>query len=246
MKTIINKLFLKALDTYWINKLPLFISFPRTGSEWLNCAMELYFNRPRLRKNRVTLMPANRTDWMWFHDHDMELKIVHKKVMYLYRDPVQTIYSLIAYNLKNEVQSFFPLTINNIREISEDTIVAYGKCYRDNLIKWILSEKKAKTIISYERMKKSPEIEFQKVCQFFNLPFDKKTMSISFNNIQREQLIKLSDKRKGGGLRKDMLAKQYEVDRKWFIQNWGNVVKQIVVTKKLDLFFNYRNPMSLT
>lgn len=29
--------------------MPVFISYPRSGSNWLNSIMELYFDRPRLR-----------------------------------------------------------------------------------------------------------------------------------------------------------------------------------------------------
>ena len=53
-----------------IDQYPLFISYPRTGSHWINAVMELYFDRPRLRERRTTFMDKSRTDWMWFHDHD--------------------------------------------------------------------------------------------------------------------------------------------------------------------------------
>ena len=67
--------------------LPLFISYPRSGSNWINCILELYFNRPRLRAGPITFLKnkGKRKDYMWFHDHDIfsDLNVKHNNISYL-------------------------------------------------------------------------------------------------------------------------------------------------------------------
>src|SRR5438552_2054967 len=88
-----------------MNLLPLFISFPRTGAHWINCVMECYFDRPRLRERRVTFLDRSRTDWMWFHDHDMKLDVRHADVLLLYREPVATVFSNLVYDRRRAARS---------------------------------------------------------------------------------------------------------------------------------------------
>jgi hypothetical protein len=73
---------------------PFLVSFPRTGSHWLRLIMELYFGRPSLV--RVFYYPE-RTDYLTLHTHDIDLDIERRNVIYLYRDPVDTVYSQLNY-----------------------------------------------------------------------------------------------------------------------------------------------------
>ena len=70
------------------------VSFPRTGSHWLRIIMELYYERPLLTR---TFHFPNRRDYLLLHTHDMCLQIVRNDVIYLYRHPVDTIYSQLRY-----------------------------------------------------------------------------------------------------------------------------------------------------
>jgi hypothetical protein len=83
-----------------MNKLPVLISYPRSGSNWFNAVIELYFDRPRLRVGQSSfLKDINSTrDYMWFHDHDIQsiLNLPHNNIAYLYRNPSDVIYSLLT------------------------------------------------------------------------------------------------------------------------------------------------------
>ena len=71
------------------------VSFPRTGSHWLRMMMELYFERPSLV--RIFYYPERKA-YLTLHTHDLNLDVERSNVIYLYRDPVDTIYSQLQYH----------------------------------------------------------------------------------------------------------------------------------------------------
>jgi len=70
------------------------VSFPRTGSHYLRMLMEVYFERPSL--TRVFYFPEKK-NYLTLHTHDLDLEVKHPTVIYLYRDPVDTVYSQLKY-----------------------------------------------------------------------------------------------------------------------------------------------------
>ena len=106
------------------------VSFPRTGSHWLRLLMELYFERPSLV--RVFYYPE-RTDYLTYHTHDLSLDVQHPRVIYLYREPVATIYSQMQYHgedladlivVSRQLEDF-PLP--DMRHVAGDLVVKSGK-----------------------------------------------------------------------------------------------------------------------
>lgn len=161
-------------------KYPLFISYPRSGSHWLNVIMELYFNRPRLRKSRVTILDKSRKDWMWIHDHDWYLRIIdklekgkihpHGKILYLYRNSldVEKSYKKLRKNLYG------------METVSEDIlehVTRHQKKYLD---------KPYVVAIQYENFKNKNKRanEFKKICEFFNKPFNKQKIEKLFKKYE--------------------------------------------------------------
>ena len=212
--------------------LPLFISFPRTGSHWINCVMELYFDRPRLREQRTTLFDKSRTDWMWFHDHDLDLKIRREGVLYLYREPVSVVFSNLNYYSKLPESPFFrksPLAAE------AKAILRFCDNYREHLRKWILSDARARTVVRYDLFKSDPAGEFQKVCLHFGRPFDRARMEWAFAKVTPEALAAATvDK---AALSQELLGKGYEGERKAFSERWADQIRATVVTPELKRHF---------
>lgn len=73
---------------------PYLVSWPRTGSHWLRAVMELTFGMPALV--RAIYYPDART-FSCIHAHDLDLDLVRRRVIYLHRDPVDTVYSAARY-----------------------------------------------------------------------------------------------------------------------------------------------------
>lgn len=174
-----------------MDKYPLFISYPRTGSHWVNCLMELYFDRPRLREYRVTFIDLSRKDYMWFHDHDhhLDLKInPNWKVLYLQRNPVDTIYSNLQYN-KAEKEKNILKSYKDIDFLEED-VIKEATQYKRHLEKWLINNKESvKTIITYDELKNNFFEEFKKICQYFNKEYSEERANRVREYVTKERLF---------------------------------------------------------
>ncbi|MBD3322190.1 MAG: hypothetical protein GF350_13915 [Chitinivibrionales bacterium] len=134
---------------------PFLISFPRTGSHWLRMVMELYFERPLL--TRIFFYHEKR-DFLALHTHDLDLDIERENVIYLYRDPVDTLFSYLRY----------------YNEPMENAAVVKSRAgfYGRHLHKWLIAEKctKKKTIVRFEKLRAGDADEFGKICFHFSVP----------------------------------------------------------------------------
>ncbi|MDA3918348.1 MAG: sulfotransferase domain-containing protein [Deltaproteobacteria bacterium] len=204
---IINK-FLNKPDFPWL------ISFPRTGSHWLRMLMELYFEKPSLVR---IFYYKKAVEFTCYHRHDEDLTIQGcQNVIYLYRNPVDTIYSQMRYY--NEDMDDINRVLN------------WTNLYGQHLKKWLFEENysKKKTILTYERMIKDLDSEFEKVCQHFNYPFLLDKFSQVKKKVTKEKLkIKtLHDKKVVD------FSKNYSKNRNYFKKNYSSII--IGAIKKND------------
>tara|TARA_R110002051_G_scaffold85108_1_gene150361 strand:+ start:70 stop:792 length:723 start_codon:yes stop_codon:yes gene_type:complete len=213
-----------------IKKYPLFISFPRTGAHWINAVMELYFDRPRLPHRRTTLLDSKRDDWMWFHDHDTiaydKLYVEDQEALYLYRDPIDTVYSYIIYQFNNGKNI---ASMNS--KILGDLVSACSQHYKKHLQKWVLS----KTLIKHENFKIDRSSEFKKICDHFEVEFDEEKVSCCFDLVTPEVLTEL--RTEDNALSNFMLSRQYKNDRNAFKEKYGDKINSIVITGDLKEYF---------
>ena len=136
---------------------PYLVSFPRTGSHWLRMLMELYFEKPALVRAFYSKEP---TDFTCCHCHDEDLKLRRQNVIYLYRNPVPTVYSQLMY----------------YREDTDDParITRWAALYGEHLKKWLFAETftTRKTVLTYEGLKTDLAAEFEKVCRHLGCGLD--------------------------------------------------------------------------
>ena len=160
----------QALEDPWF---PVLVSFPRTGSHWLRMMMELYFDRPTLVRAFYFLQSR---DYLAFHTHDLDLKTQRKSVIYLYRDPVDTVYSQLKYHGRSLDDA----------EAMQQWCVLYGK----HLSKWMIGDcySERKTIITYERLRNSLWEEFGCVVEHFGKELDKQKLASVANQVTRDEV----------------------------------------------------------
>lgn len=179
---------------------PFLISFPRTGSHWLRMIMELYFETPSLVR---IFYYKDAADFTCYHRHDEELDIKRKNVIYLYRHPVDTIYSQLNYYKEN----------GDDRKRIEYWANLYGR----HLAKWLLEEKftSKKTIITYEGMKKDMIKEFKKICGHFSAPFNREKLMPALKKVTKAEIKRktIHDKQVIN------LSGSYQLGRKKFKEN---------------------------
>lgn len=126
--------------------------------------MEVYFGKPSL-----TLLffqsVTEAKEFTCFHAHDNDLSLRRARVIYLYRDPVDTVFSRMAYDGDD---------LSDLARIDEWTDL-----YAGHLHKWLVCETftEQKAIISYDAMKADLRREFAKVCAFFGHEMDVNLLS---------------------------------------------------------------------
>lgn len=186
------------------------ISFPRTGSHWLRMIMELYFGRPSLV--RVFYYPERR-DYLTLHTHDLELDVVRTHVIYLYREPIDTIYSQLRYHKEN---------------IDDRERIAYWtNLYGRHLDKWLHRDTftTRKTIVRYERLKADLAGEFTKICAHFGERLDVARLQAAAEQVTKEQV----KERTRHDPQVINLNRTYEEERQRFRTEYGDFVWEMLL-----------------
>jgi hypothetical protein len=154
---------------------PHLVSFSRTGSHWLRMIMELYFEKPSLVR---AFFFRGASDFTCFHAHDMELKLLRENVIYLYRNPVETVYSQLCYYKENPED--------------QERRQYWSNLYARHLAKWLVNDDFTlkKTVITYEGMKSDMHSEIQKICAHLGKKFDPVKLDFVLAQVSKEALKK--------------------------------------------------------
>ena len=207
----------KILEKYINNEeFPFLVSFPRTGSHWLRMLMELYFDRPSLV--RVFYYPE-RKDYLTLHTHDMDLDVYRKNIIYLYRNPIPTIYSQMMYEEDD---------LNDV-----DKIKHWADLYGRHLRKWLIEEDVSikKTVVRYENLQKDLPNEFSKIAAHFGTTLDLGKIRSAMERVSKVEVKKKTT-------HDDQvvnLNSTYEANRADFISKHGDLIKTIVIERSLNL-----------
>ena len=207
---VINK-FVEAPDFPWL------ISFPRTGSHWLRMVMELYFEKPSLVR---IFYYKDANDFTCYHRHDEELKVEGiKNVIYLYRHPVETVYSQLNYYKEGN---------DDIERITH-----WSDLYSRHLSKWLFDEgfTMKKTVITYEGLKGDMYGEFGKVSRHFGQELDRARLEAALARVSKADLKKKT--RYDGQIVN--LTDTYQARREEFRKKHGGFVMDTVMSRDARL-----------
>jgi hypothetical protein len=156
--------------------LPRLVSYPRTGSHWLRFTLEKYLNEPCLVRSFFVENPKS----VWgLHTHDQFSKEQgYKNIIYLYRNPVDVIYSqMVYYKIK----------------FNKENIDKQIKEYKTHLDKWLVNTPEGvENIIriSYEEINNDPINTIKKVLEFLDKPIDEEKIEMSFDSISKSEVKK--------------------------------------------------------
>ncbi|NNE36044.1 MAG: hypothetical protein HKN13_12450, partial [Rhodothermales bacterium] len=209
-----------------MRQLPLFVSYPRSGSNWINCVMEVYFDRPRLRQERITYLDPSREDFAWSHDHDLSLDVVHPNTLYLYRDPVDVLFSYWFAEGAPDVEPFVKWQSRNLRR---------------HLAKYLISSERSKTYVRYDRFVEQFDKEFAKVARFFRNDLDTEKLEEARNLVSRKSLAERGDQSTSHRyIGTHLLGDDYRRKRQDFRTQFEEQILTEVVTETLKPFFDDR------
>ncbi|RJQ51596.1 MAG: glycosyltransferase [Nitrospiraceae bacterium] len=187
------------------------VSFPRTGSHWLRMIAELYFDRPLL--TRIFYKHKN-DDYLFLHDHDLNLNIERENVIYLYRDPVDTVFSQLSY-YGEDIKD---------RERVEYWAQEYGK----HLSKWLIEEKftERKLILTYEEIKDNALDVIRRLAEYFNVPFDTERAKSVLDHISKTAVRKKTEQHDSQVLN---VTSNYEQKRKDFRGKHTDFIRELIL-----------------
>lgn len=166
-------------------KFPRLVSYPRTGSHWLRILVEKYTGFPSVVQSFFDPNPQI----VWgFHIHNREIQKFEesegpttglKKVIYLYRDPVDTIYSQMKYH-----KDLPFLWDGKNSDIISMKVQNYIKEYFNHMNRWLKNNQDIESLLSikYEELQNNPSETFKKVIDFLNFDWNEE----KFQNVYKE------------------------------------------------------------
>lgn len=154
------------------NEVPRLVSYPRTGSHWLRIMLEATLGMPSYVQS---FFDPNPTSCWGFHIHNRVVANPHrtegltanlKNVIYLYRDPVDTIYSMLKYEKKipgNWDGSKTSEISTSVDKISIE--------YKNHLKRWMLDNEDIENFMSltYEDLKYDTSGCLLTICEFLGV-----------------------------------------------------------------------------
>lgn len=197
---------------------PYLVSFSRTGSHWLRMMMELYLEKPSLKLLFFTDVEQAK-DYSCYHTHDMDLQVRPRNVIYLYRNPVETIFSQMTYHEQD-------LT-------DVELVLAWADHYARHVKWWVLDEDftSKKVILTYEGLKNDIEGEFKKISEFFGVPYDQELVNSVAANVSKE---KISEKTKHDP-KVINLDNEYSSRRQKFISDHQAQINSLILSRYPEL-----------
>lgn len=201
------------------------VSFPRTGSHWLRMLMELYFERPSLVR---AFYFHNQTDFLLHHTHDLDLKCERKNVIYLYRDPVDTIYSQLKYHKEK---------LDDV-----ERIVYLADLYGRHLDKWLHQETftEKKLLITYEEMNTDLISVFKKITRFFDETLDESKLQTAAEKITKDEVKQRTKHDK----QVVQLGADYESVRTKFRETQSQLIWNVITEERPYLVEMFKNQLT--
>ncbi len=199
---------------------PYLVSFSRTGSHWLRMIMELYFEKPSLVR-AFYFKHAN--DFTCYHTHDMDLELKRENVIYLYRNPVETVYSQLCYYKE--------------APDNEERRRLWTNLYARHLAKWLVQKDftRKKTVITYEGMKADMTHEFAKVCRHFGEELNTLKLEAALEKVSKAELKKKTKHDE----QVINLSNSYQDGRELFKEKYGSTIFDEIIAfdSRLASFF---------
>ena len=206
---------MKMSDRNYDPTIPRLVSYPRTGSHWVRLVLEQYLNKYCLPTSFF-----DNTDYWGYHLHD---RIVGRgdegitsdfdKVIYLYRDPVDTIFSILNY------ENLDFSNAKNVQKLSSEYFI--------HLHRWLFNNSDIKNIIfvKYEQIKNKPVESFTDILKFLDYEIDESKLSTIFDSTT----IKITNSKTGLNkniINNDHFTGKYNIKKEKFQQGFAALIRE--------------------
>ncbi len=192
---------------------PYLVSFPRSGSHFISVALERYCggaspfsNFLGLGGRSLLIFRMHAGDFP--STHDLKLTEQFRNLVYLYRNPIDTLYSFLEYEGIAQTEA-------NIR--------TQTNLWISHLEKWIFRESysKKKLILCYENLIADFPAEFGKLLDFLGFPVDTDRVQNALDGASKEEIQRLTIKKDAKVIRNDP---SYRNGREIFLRSFGSSI----------------------
>ena len=184
------------------------VSFPRTGSHWLRMMLERATDRPLLPRS---FYDHRRRDFLLNHSHDLDFSCRSQRVVYLYRDPVPTVFSQIKFY---EGDPF-----------DEHLVELWSTIYRLHLRHWLHRPRTQQLTIRYEQMKRDTVAAVGAVLDFVGHPMSPEAIADAAAGVDKATVAERAahDPR--------VMNRDADYEDQWqaFAQRFGDPIRRAVI-----------------
>jgi len=119
-------------------------------------------------------------------------------------------------------------------EFTSEEVKNWTTLYLLHMKNYLISEQKARVVVSYSQLKENRVVEFKKICDFFAFDFDKARMEKAFHMVTPEAVVNKKLTGWDPGMNKYMLTNDYSNLREQFIDKWGKYITHRAVDEGLQ------------
>ena len=196
---------------------PWLVSFPRTGSHWLRMLLERYTYQPMLPRS---FFVHDSSKYLLVHTHDYDFSASPDNVIYLYRDPIPTIYSQIRFHGRDV--------------FDQHEVELWSTIYRMHLKHWLTQPREQLTTVRYEDMKRDMVEALSPVLYSLRQPIDSGRIVEVTEQVTRDS-VKDATKHDP---RVVNTANDYDTQRTLFNEHMGPIVRRLVIQEgQLESYF---------
>lgn len=187
---------------------PALVSFPRTGSHWLRMLLELTIGIPSLKRQFFYFHPTRYSFW---HTHDDDLKFQRERVVYLHRDPVDTVFSQLQYH--------------RISLADSAAVMRCGAQYLSHLEKWLGFDHGAgeRLVISYESLASEPAKTVAQIVRFLEESWSSQRFDSAYSQVTKEVVRRKTERADD---RVISINRDYATARREFRERYTGMIRQ--------------------
>ncbi len=218
-----------------------FVSFPRTGSHHIRQFLELYFERPLLP---TTFFFPQGERPLFVHDHDPALNMSKQNTIYLYRNPVDTIFSYTLYFPNTDATKFITtVRSGQSNAILNEYVQAATIKYFAHLQSWLVDAPVTadRCVLYYDAIAKGkPELrhsELARVVRFLGGDWSKNRGDTCWKRLTKDVAARITE---GVGHRTVVVhSATYEEARKLFRERFKEqIIEKLKEVPKLAPWLN--------
>lgn len=204
------------------------VSFPRSGRNWLCLLLDVYNGAP-VFNNRINNPnnPDQGSNFLGTYNHDHKSnKKINGRILYLYRNPIDVIYSMLNANT---------IWVKEDKKLKteEDRIINWTKRWKNHMYKWYFNTPLHcldKLIINYSQLIGSPINTLTEICKFIGLPIYPFRFQAALNAVTKSFVKEVC-------LESNAIKEYTKKDKEQFIGSYSGLIWSVISDKKIEGLF---------